>query len=104
MSANSNNRTGRHSSNVLPTCGYCDYYPATEYNKACCHFCVQDHRDHVARREAERVLRAQQEAQVFAEREAERVLAERKFSQMVADSSRKPGISYADVSKNKNKK
>lgn len=82
-------------------CGYCDYYPASEHGGACCLHCVRDHLDSLARDARER---QEQEARDIAEREAARVRAEqhkREFDQMVVNSAVKPGISFADVLKNK---
>ena len=82
-------------------CGYCDYYPASEYGGSCCICCVQDYLVSRAKIEQERQA---QEALERAEQEAARVRAEqhkREFDQMVANSARKQGISFADVLKNK---
>jgi hypothetical protein len=49
-------------------------------------------------------VQQEKEARVIAEQEAAKVLAEqrkRDFEQVVASSARKPGISFADVLKNK---
>ena len=108
------------------TCAYCDYYPASE--GVCCMHCVQQHlesearwererpereaRD-IAKREAARVLAEQEAARVLVEREAARVLAEQEAARVLVEkrkqeletirlnSARKPGISFADVLKNK---
>lgn len=105
-------------------CGYCDYYPASE--GVCCPYCVQQHlesearwererpereaRD-IAKREAARVLAEQEAARVLAEQEAARVeqeaaraLVEKRKQELATirlNSARKPGISFADVIKNK---
>ena len=82
-------------------CGYCDYYPASEYGGMCCLHCVRPHLEWQAKMERER---QEQEARDIVEQEAARVLAEQRkqeFDQMVANSARKPGISFADVLKKK---
>ena len=82
-------------------CGYCDYYPASEHGGACCLHCVRDHLESLARHARER---QEQEARDIAEREAARVRAEQRkqeFDRMVANSARKPGVSFADIIKNK---
>jgi len=94
----------------------------------CCVHCVKEHlksearrvrerpekeaRD-IAEREAARVLAEQEAARVLAEREAVRVLAEQEAARVLVErrkqelatirlnSVRKPGISFADVLKNK---
>lgn len=83
------------------TCLYCAYYIATEYGGKCCPACVIDHRESQAK---QRLERQEQKARDIAEQEAARVLAEQRkkdFDQMAANSTRKPGISYADILKNK---
>ena len=80
----------------IPLCNYCNYYPATHYGGLCWIHC-----DPPAKREQ---VQQEKEARVIAEREAARVLAEQRkqgFDQMVANSDRKPGISFADVLKKK---
>jgi len=82
-------------------CGWCDYYPATEYGGKCCPFCVHDYLESQARRQLEQ---KEKEARDIAEQEAARVRAEQKkkeFDQMVTNSACKPGISFADILKNK---
>jgi hypothetical protein len=80
----------------IPLCNYCNYYPATHLGGLCWIHC-----DPPAKREQ---VQQEKEARVIAEQEAARVLAEKRkqgFDQMVANSDRKPGISFADVLKNK---
>ena len=80
----------------IPLCNYCNYYPASHYGGLCWIHC-----DTPAKREQ---VRQEKEAREIAEREAAGVLAEQRkhgFEQMVANSARKPGISFADVLKNK---
>ncbi len=80
----------------IPLCNYCNYYPATHYGGLCWIHC-----DPPAKREQ---VQQEKEARVIAEQEAAKVLAEqrkRDFEQVVASSARKPGISFADVLKNK---
>ena len=99
------------------TCAYCDYYPASE--GVCCMHCVQQHLESEARWERERPEREARDiakrevARVLAEREAARVLAEQEAARLIVEkrkqelatiwsnSARKPGISFADVLKNK---
>ena len=106
------------------TCAYCDYYPASE--GVCCMHCVQQHLESQARWERERpereardiakreqeaarvlaarVLVEQEAARVLAEQEAARALVERRKQELATirlNSARKPGISFADVLKNK---
>ena len=110
------------------TCAYCDYYPASE--GVCCLHCVQQHlesearwererpereakRERERREQAARVLAEQEAARVLAEQEAARVLAEQEAARLIVEkrkqelatiwlnSARKPGISFADVLKNK---
>jgi len=80
----------------IPLCNYCNYYPATHHGGLCWIHC-----DPPAKREQ---VQQEKEARVIAEREATRVLAEQRkqgFDQMVANSDRKPGISFADILKKK---
>ena len=80
----------------IPLCNYCNYYPATHYGGLCWIHCDPPaKREQVQKEKADRVI---------AEQEAARVLVEQRkkgFDQMVASSARKPGISFADVLKNK---
>ena len=113
------------------TCAYCDYYPASEgvCCMHCVQQHLESEarwererpereaRD-IAKREAARVLAEREAARVLAEqdaakREADRVLAEQEAARMIVEkrkqelatirlnSARKPGISFADVLKNK---
>ncbi len=82
-------------------CGYCDYYPASEYGGRCCTCCVRDHLEFEERLEEERKAK---EAKDLIVQEAARLRAEqlkREFDQMVINSAVKPGKSFADVLKNK---
>ena len=91
-----NTRTHR-----IRLCGRCDYYPATECGGQCCPYCESEWRAYQARCQQER---QEQEALRLVEQEAARVRAEKKkqeFDQMAANAARKPGISFADVLKNK---
>jgi hypothetical protein len=81
--------------------------------------CVQEHLEYearrererpereardIAKREAARVLAEQEAARVLAEQEAARALVERRKQELATirlNSARKPGISFADVLKNK---
>jgi len=113
------------------TCAYCDYYPASEgvCCMHCVQEHLESEarwererpereaRD-IAKREAARVLAEQEAARVLAarvlaEQEAARVLAEQEAARALVErrkqelatirlnSARKPGISFADVLKNK---
>jgi hypothetical protein len=80
----------------IPLCNYCNYYPASHYGGLCWIHC-----DPPAKREQ---VQQEKEARDIAEREATRMLAEKRkqgFDQMVANSDRKPGISFADILKKK---
>ncbi len=82
-------------------CGFCDYYPASEFGGWCCPYCV---RECLASRARTEQKRREQAARELAEQEAARIRAEQRkqeFDQMVANSARKSGISFADVLKNK---
>ena len=113
------------------TCAYCDYYPASEgvCCMHCVQQHLESEarwererpereaRDiakrEAARVEAARVLAEQEAARVLVEREAARVLAEQEAARVLVEkrkqelatirlnSARKPGISFADVLKNK---
>ena len=112
-------------------CGYCDYYPASEgvCCPYCVQQHLESEarwererpereaRDiakrEAARVEAARVLAEREAARVLAEQEAARVLAEQEAARALVEkrkqelatirlnSARKPGISFADVLKNK---
>ncbi len=113
------------------TCAYCDYYPASEgvccMHCVQEHLEFEARRERerpereardiakreaarveaarvLAEREAARVLVEQEAARVLAEHEAARALVERRKQELATirlNSARKPGISFADVLKNK---
>ena len=113
------------------TCAYCDYYPASEgvCCMHCVQQHLESEarwererpereareiaKREAARVEAARVLAEREAARVLVEREAARVLAEQEAARVLVEkrkqelatirlnSARKPGISFADVLKNK---
>ena len=113
------------------TCAYCDYYPASEGvccmhcvqqhlesearwererpEREARDIAKREAARVLAEREAARVLAArvlaeQEAARVLAEQEAARALVERRKQELATirlNSARKPGISFADVLKNK---